>query len=651
MLIRRLRTHKRFATLLALFILAVLIQQAVLPPMEGGDEYLHFNTVQFLAAEGRLPDRTQYQTNSTRQQSGQPPLVYAAAAVVVRVFNLPLIDGLEMLDRYESLKNFWYTPPNAWNRTDNRNLHFQGAGEQSFVTPEVEQVDRVIRVVALGFGVLAVIGAYGAAREVFTQESWALVATAIFAFTPQMVHVSAFVTTDVGVTAFSALTLWQTLKLLRLGATPTRLMLIGVLAGLAALSKVSGLLILPAVGVAVLLDWYKRKLPLSRFIVNGVIAAVPFMLLFVPWMVYGIITFNDPFGTLTHLRPGYYFDTPLTLIEVVPLLPEVYLGYWGKLASAVYLHPVTYTLLGTLPLLAVIGVVVGWRNYNRHKTDTVVQFSKSRGKSSPPPNPLPITWRGGTEKKSSPYLFINAPTIHFEQGLVLVVLAAGSAIGLLHWLQTIQFITGRLAYMAHVAVAIGITAGLRMLISSSKSPNLENALQTYAVGVMAVSGVILSAMSIYTAYAPPIKLTRETLPTLQGNAYDFENTIRFLGYSQENFQPTLSGDSYPITLCWEVLNSTERPAAFSVKIVKDGNIIADRTSVHGMGRYFSPLWQPGDLFCDAVDVPIQQTPQAGQTYDILLVLLDARTQAVDWQATTVDEAPVQFPFIGQVQAP
>jgi hypothetical protein len=103
-------------------------------------------------------------------------------------------------------------------------------------------------------------------------------------------------------------------------------------------------------------------------------------------------------------------------------------------------------------------------------------------------------------------------------------------------------------------------------------------------------------------------------------------------------------------MCWEVLQSTERPAAFSIKLVHDGQIIADRTSVHGMGRYLSVLWKTGDIFCDTVEIPISTPPQAGQVYDVLLVILDARTQAVDWQATAPDSTPIQYPFIAQVTA-
>ncbi len=601
-----LRIHWHFLVLLGLFIVAVMAQRIFLPAMEGGDEYLNYNYVQFLVNENRLPDRATSLTNSMQQQSGQPPLTYWTASLLVRLFNVPM-DG--SLERYETLKNFWYAPPDLWNRTDNRNVHFQGAGDQSFTTPIMERSDQIIRFAALPFGILAVIGAYGASREIFARGSWALVAAAIFAFTPQMVHISAFVNTDVGTTAFSTLVIWQILRLLRFGASPTRLLWIGILLGLGALAKVNTLLIAPAVGVALLIDGRNRKISFLQLIANGLILGLPLVLMFGPWVLYGALSYQDPIGTLTHLRPGYFFDQPLNLIDLVPLFPEVYLGYWGKLAAAVYLHPATYTVLGTLLVLAILGYA-RWL-ISRRAIPFVAAHSSA-------PNDNLVK----------------------QQVLVLAIVFIVSAAGLIHWLQTIHFITGRLMYNAHIAVAIGITGGLCFLAPKRKS------LQIYALGVIVAAGLLLAPMSLYTAYSPPTILTRERLPAIQGNPVDFEHTIRFLGFNQES--EFLQGDSHTIQLCWEVLQTTTRPAAFSVKLVHDGQIIADRTSVHGMGRYISTLWKRGDIFCDTVEIPITAQPQAGQVYDILLVLLDARTQAVDWQATTPDGEPIQYPFIGKV---
>jgi 4-amino-4-deoxy-L-arabinose transferase-like glycosyltransferase len=606
--------HRRFLLLLLIFIVGVLVQQAVLPVMEGGDEYLHYNYIQYLLRENRLPDRSTFLSNSMQQQSGQPPLVYWMAALLMRLANLPADDDAALWQRVNTHKNPWYAAPDQWQRQDNRNLFFHGErseGNQVFETPTIAAVDRVIRFTGLFFGILAVIGAYGAASEIFPQQSWALTAAAIFAFTPQMVHISSFTNTDSGMIAFSALTTWATLRLLRLGATPRRCLLLGILLGFAGLSKITGLLVAPAVGVPLLCDAYFRKRPVRQFIVNGVLVAVPLALLFGPWIVYGQLMYGDPIGTNTHLRPGYFYDQPLNLLEIVPLLPEIYLGYWGKLASAIYLHPFTYTMLGTLLLLSIFGY--GLWLLLRHHISTIIPVDN----------------------------------LQIQQLIVLAVIILCSIAGLVHWLQTIHFITGRLMFQAHTAVAIVITGGLYLL--AKIRPRSTTTLQIYAVGLMVAAGVLLTPMSIYAAYVPPPLLSPEQLPTLAGNPVDFDRTIRFLGVHQDSIQ--LTGNTHTVTLCWEVLKAAERPAAFSIKIVRDGQIIGDRTSVHGLGRYDSGKWNVGDIFCDTVTIPITGTVERGQTYQLLLVLLDARTQAVDWQATSLDGTPIQYPFIGEVVAP
>jgi 4-amino-4-deoxy-L-arabinose transferase-like glycosyltransferase len=594
--------------LFALFALGVFIEHAVLPIMEGGDEYLHYNYVQFLLRENRLPDRSTFLTNSMGQQSGQPPLAYWTGAMLMRLANLPPDDDQAFIQRFNgNLKNAWYAAPDPWNRVDNRNLFLHGGDDQAIETPTLTQTDDVIRFTGLIYGLVALIAAYAAGWEVFRRESWALVTAALFAFTPQMIHLSSFINTDAPMIAFAALATWMTLRLLRLGATPRRCLLIGLFLALAGLSKVSGLLVAPAVGLALLFDGNRRQLSFGRILVNGLLVSLPLLLLFGPWMLYGWTNFNDPFGLNTHLRPGYFNENILSLAQIIPFVPELYLGYWGKLASAIYLHPVTYSALGTLLVLSLIGFAC-W-----------------------------IARRPAISLR-------HVPT---QQGMVLAVIILFGIAGLIHWVQTIDFITGRLMFQAHLAVMLVLTGGLYQL--AKRFPHWKRALQTYTTGLIVTAGLLLTPISIYTAFAPPPMLQRAQLPALSGSPVDFDHTIRFLGYTQGS--PLLTGNLHTIQLCWEVLTPAARPAAFSVKFVHDGKIIADRTSLHGLGRYDSGQWKAGDIWCDRVDVPITTAPEPGQTYDVLLVLLDAHTQAVDWQATTPDGTPIQYPFIAQVTAP
>src|SRR5205085_11437876 len=129
-------------------------------------------------------------------------------------------------------------PVERWRRTDNLNLFYHGYGEELFGHPDVVNSERAARFLSLIYGVIAVIAAYGASREVFRREEWALVATALFAFMPQMLYMTAQLSNDITAIALSTLVIWQTLRLMRRGASPLRLIVLGGLLGLSGLTKV-----------------------------------------------------------------------------------------------------------------------------------------------------------------------------------------------------------------------------------------------------------------------------------------------------------------------------------------------------------------------------------------------------------------------------
>ena len=80
---------RRILPLLVLFALAATAQSWLFPPLEGSDEPLHMAYVAHLRTDGTLPDRTNYLENCARQQSGQPPLVYAAGALLLDALRVP----------------------------------------------------------------------------------------------------------------------------------------------------------------------------------------------------------------------------------------------------------------------------------------------------------------------------------------------------------------------------------------------------------------------------------------------------------------------------------------------------------------------------------------------------------------------------------
>ncbi len=607
------RGFARLLAILILFIFIVGLFQSVLPVLEGNDELLHVAYSIWVRETWRLPDRAAHQSNSMLQETGQPPLTYIFGAIFIKAAGIPPNSDNPQIT-VDPMRNRWFAPLDVYERTDNLNMFIHGTNDTGFRALEIAQANRAARLFSLLCGAIAVLCAFGAAREVFSkpgQRHWVTIATAIYAFAPQMMYMSAIATNDITVTLFGTVALWITLRIVRLGASAARLLAISLAVGLCGLSKISGLLILPGVIVGV---WYgiydtghKR---LHRFVNSaGLVAAVTLVLLG-PWMLYGWISYRDPLGLRPHDDPGRD-QTPATLIQIVQNLPEVAASYWAKYGtSSIWAHPVIYVLVFSIVALSLVG------------------FGQRRS----------VTTRTRLEAKN----------VHRDQVIVLLVLLFFAALGLVYWLRTLYVvafaITGRLVYFIHAATAILLTIGLARLVETR--PHFGRIASGFAA-----SGLVAAAFSgvlvVYSAFAMPRFLDQAVYPAIQSAAVDFENAIRFRGLIQPEIWLRQDG-LYPVTLCWEILQRTERLAAYTLKIFGDGGqVIAERTTIPGLGRYASWLWQPGDRFCDSFSMRVAGMLEPLRTYPLVLALLSTDTLAADWKATDAAGNPLQTVVVGR----
>ncbi|MEM6529691.1 MAG: hypothetical protein AAF653_15435, partial [Chloroflexota bacterium] len=109
--------HSRFVLLLALFIAATITQSLTFPIGEGSDEPLHIAYVAYLRENRALPVRENYLESCTRQQSGQPPLTYVLAALLLDVTRVPN-PGCDatFTHFFEVTDNPWALTPNPTRR-------------------------------------------------------------------------------------------------------------------------------------------------------------------------------------------------------------------------------------------------------------------------------------------------------------------------------------------------------------------------------------------------------------------------------------------------------------------------------------------------------------------------------------------------------
>ncbi len=115
-------------------------------------------------------------------------------------------------------------------------------------------------------------------------------------------------------------------------------------------------------------------------------------------------------------------------------------------------------------------------------------------------------------------------------------------------------------------------------------------------GVMFAFSASVLVFFIWPAYAPPPALAQ--LPAATPLAANLGNTVNLRGYhvSTNIARP---GDRVHLTLYWEPLSLTDRPYSVYVHLLDaNGQIIAQRDTYPGLGRYPTTAWTPGRLFAD-----------------------------------------------------
>jgi len=276
------RRRLALAGLLATFLALAAIYNAASTPFEAPDEIGHFYYVVHLLQTGRLPVVPAADPPPNYEQEGaQPPLYYASAAALVRLLERPLRLDLGQADaRLDVNPHSTCAQPGA-----RYNVAYLAHDPHQERFPYEGRV-RVLHVVRLWsslLGVATVAGVFAAMRLAFPDlPAAAWLAAGITAFTPEFLFTASAASNDNLVTALTTWGVYLALRVLRDGLRWPTTVGLGVLAGLAALSKLSGALLLPfALVVIILALWFQcsrpphtSPFPHSPFTIRGLRSAI-----------------------------------------------------------------------------------------------------------------------------------------------------------------------------------------------------------------------------------------------------------------------------------------------------------------------------------------------------------------------------------------
>ena len=268
---------------------------------------------------------------------------------------------------------------------------------------------------------LSVYLTYRLALEVAPQRSdLALAAAALVAFNPMFLFISGSVNNDNLIVPLATLILWLVVRTLRQGwLSNGRAVLLGLLLGLAALTKLSGLALLPLTA-AVLVVVAARRRAWGALFRWGALIAVPVIAVAGWWYLRNWQLYGDPTGLNAMLDVAGRRPEPFTFQRLKSEFQGFRLSYWGVFGGFNVIGP--QLLYGLYDLLMLVGLA-GWAAW----------LARRRGQ-----------WRSPVAER----LLVLAAWV------VLVLVA------LIRWTAQTYASQGRLAFPAIGAIAILVTFGL-----------------------------------------------------------------------------------------------------------------------------------------------------------------------------------------------
>ncbi len=555
-----LTEHRPALLVAALFFLLAAIYSIITPIFESPDELWHYPFVWHMANTGTLPVQDPANPQLWHQEGSQPPLYYALAALLTFPFpgnNLPELIypnphadiGLVSADGNANI--VVHTEREAW--------PWRGA----------VLAIHLARLFSVMLGTATVITVYAISLALWpTNHTFALTAMVFVAFNPMFLFISGAVNNDNLVILLASLVLWQLVTLVAAYARrstdpPLRhAVSLGLLAGLAALTKVSGLGLVGLTGLTLLVWGIRRRSWRVTLLYNalvGIIAAAV-----AGWWYWRNVTlYGDWSGTENMIAMMGARPIAPTWPQLASEIPGLFRSFWGLFGY--FSVPMPDLIYWLLNLLLVIGAV-GW---------LLILLQKTRGEKIPPG--LWQTW---------PILL----------GWIAIML-----VGFVQWTIRTPATQGRLIFPTLAAVAPLWATGWLTLFPRGQwlLPGIPLFLLACAVPWTVIA----------PAYARPAPIVQPP-PSTQPLDATFGNVATLTGYHlpQATIHP---GNSLPITLYWRGEQPTPIDYSVFLHLVDEyGLIVAQRDVYHGPGVYPTSQWATGTQFGDTYALRLPTTSSA-----------------------------------------
>jgi 4-amino-4-deoxy-L-arabinose transferase-like glycosyltransferase len=539
------------ALICGLFVICAAAYAWATPIFEASDEREHFGVIQHIAETGQLPVQRPELDEETiwAQEGSQPPLYYLISAALVRP-----IDRSDFEQRRQQNPHARIGLPHA---VGNKNHVLHDTPHPPLRNTALAVY--LLRGFSIALGVATIALVYRAAQVLTPdQPVIAMIAAGITAFNPMFIFIAASVNNDNLVTTLNSAVIVLMLVTVRDGFDLRRSVGIALLVALAALTKLSGLVIVPAVALAGLWTGYRRRDWRGVFVLGSLMLFV-WLAVAGWWYWRNLDLYGELFGTETMVAIAGPRPEPFTLATMLTEFEGFRITYWGLFGLVNILTALLfYRIMDGVTLIAALGVAAFlWR---------------SRG------------W----------------PDRLVLAALLALIITTG-AVAVIQWTAQTYASQGRLLfpYMAATSplLALGIWTMAAPLLKDRAAPALR-----YALAGLAAFAFLQPITTIAPEYAPPRPIA--TLPDEAIPVYArFDNAI-LIGYHtpSRRYAP---GDIVPVTLYWQVIERSREDYSLYVHALDVlGAEIGKVDSYPGAGLLRTSTWQPGAIYADYYGIPL-----------------------------------------------
>lgn len=580
--------------IVSLYIVLGVIYSLVTPVLEASDEFKHYPYIQYVQTRHKLPVldpetcRESPEACPWKQDGGQPPAYYALMAAVTSRIDTSDLPELRRLNKHAFIGD-----PG---QICNKNLIIHRPGRERFPWQGAVLAIHLIRFVTLLFGAGTVGLTYLLARELFPERpSLALGATALTAFNPMFLFVSASVNNDALAILIGNLVLLMMVKIGDWRAEVGRwrltwqVALLGLVIGLGLLTKLSLLGLIPLALLLVAIRTrrqYSQASPLRRwgFVVCH-LSLIILMALAISgwwflrnWRLYGDPTGLNVFFEIQGRRPA-----PPTLQGWLGEFTSFRWTYWGLFGGVNVMAPRwTYVFFDLLSLIGSVGLVI-WIIRNSQSVFRIL---------------IPLLWAGT--------LFASA----------------------LRWNWIYTAFQGRLIFPAIAGNSLLLMLGLGQWVPQRYRPRLG---WSVALGLLVIAA-LLPFIAIGPAYARPEPLTLSDVP---GSAHvepmEASEDVQVVGWEFEprSIRPEDESAFVDVVVYWQAVASDETNAkndrnhvSFARLLGREHELVGQINRHTACGMVPTGLWEPSQVWRDPYHIPVSEDAAAPSRLRVEVGLYD-----------------------------